>query len=148
MVKENLEVRSRKTIAVAEVIFYSEDLLAFYFFDDITIEVTDVQELVRVSSEMTGGEVDLLTLVVTGERNNISTEAFSYNMYKELKIKQRTIAEAVVISNLPTRIMTNFYYKVARRKFPVKVFESETKATEWLFAMKQAQEEGVQGSLF
>jgi hypothetical protein len=139
MPKEVLEVRSRKTIAVAEVVFYTQDVVGFYFFDDITISVDDIKDLANATRELTGGEISLLTVVVTGERNNISTQAFSYNMYKELGIKQRTIAEGLVINNLPTRIMANFYYKVVRRKFPVKVFETETEALEWLFEMRGAE---------
>ncbi|MCD6067199.1 MAG: hypothetical protein K0S33_2025 [Bacteroidetes bacterium] len=136
MVKVDLEIRVRKTISIGEVIFYNQDLIAFYFNDDITIGVAEVKEMVYVTRELTGGEVDLLNLVVTGERNNISTQAFSYDLFKELNIKQRTVAEAVVIKNLPTRIMANFYYKAIRRSFPVKVFDSEEDAVSWLFSSK------------
>jgi len=68
------------------------------------------------------------------ERNNISTEAFSFDAHKELDIKQVTIAEAVVIKNLATRIMANFYYKVTKRNFPVKVFDTKQEAINWLLS--------------
>ena len=125
-----------KEISVAYLSYLECDLIQVQFFDDITIGIPEVKELANATKELTGGIVPVLSLVITGQRNNISTEAFSYNIYTELNITQRTIAEAVVIQNLPTRIIANFYYKVVPRPFPVKVFESREKAIAWLMASK------------
>lgn len=140
LIIEKLQQRSSKTISVAQVSFVENDMMVFEFFDDITIGVSEIKELAIASHDLSGGEVPLLSLVVTGERNNMSTEAFAYNIFKELNITQRTIAEAVVIQNIATRIMANFYYKVVTRPFPVKVFENREKAITWLF-MKKSEEQ-------
>jgi len=132
--------RSSKTISVAEVSFVENDMMVFEFFDDITVGISEIKELTIASHELSGGVVPILSLVVTGQRNNMSTEAFAYNIFEELNITQRTIAEAVVIQNIATRIMANFYYKVVPRPFPVKVFESKEKAITWLF-MKKSEEQ-------
>ena len=133
-----LKVISTKKISIAMVSFMENDLLKFEFFDDITIGVAEVKELAQASRDLTGGEIPIWSLVITGQRNNISTEAFSYNMYDGKEVTQRTIAEAVVIQNIATRIMANFYYKVVPRPFPVKVFEHKEKAIEWLLIMKNS----------
>lgn len=136
MLKEP-EIMVQKVISIGEVTYYSNQLIVFKFGDDITIDVPEVKELYEATVELTGGEVDLLSLVITGERNNITTQAFSFDMFKEMGIRQRTIAEAVIIRNLATRILANFYYKATKRAFPVKVFDAEREALEWLYTFKQ-----------
>ncbi len=133
-------LQSSKTISVAKVSFVENDMMVFEFFNDITLGVSEIKELAIASHDLSGGAVPILSLVVTGERNNMSTEAFAYNIFKELNITQRTIAEAVVIQNIATRIMANFYYKVVPRPFPVKVFENKEKAITWL-SMKKSEEQ-------
>ena len=138
LIETELRIINRKKISIAEVSYAENDVVVFDFFDDITIGISEIKELAFASNELTGGVVPTLNLVITGQRNNISTEAFAYNVFEELKITQITIAEALVIQNLATRIMANFYYKVVPRKFPVKVFENKEQAIEWLFESKNA----------
>jgi len=139
-VKENSEkiealvVKAQKRISIGTAYFYTNQIMSFEFDDDILMGVVEIRELAETVKELTGGVVPVLSLILMGQRNNISTEAFAYNPHKELGIKQMTIAEAVVIKNLATRIMANFYYKVSKRSFPVKVFDTKQGAINWLLS--------------
>ncbi|MDP2385039.1 MAG: hypothetical protein Q8M29_01590 [Bacteroidota bacterium] len=135
IVKE-LTIVAHKDISVAKISYSEEGIMIVELLDDIIIGIPEIKELAQGSKELSGGEVPLLSLVVTGQRNNISTEAFAFNIFEELQIKQKTIAEALVIKNLPTRIMANFYYKVVPRPYPVKVFQEKELAIEWLLKNK------------
>jgi hypothetical protein len=139
-VKENSEkiealvVKAEKKISIGMARFYTNQIMCFEFDNDILMGLVEISELADTVKELTGGIVPVLSLVVMGERNNISTEAFSFDTHKELGIKQVTVAEAVVIKNLATRIMANFYYKVIKRNFPVKVFDTKQEAIMWLLS--------------
>lgn len=131
---ESLVVKAQKRISIGTAYFYTNQIISVEFDDDIFMGIAEIKELAEVVKELTGGVVPVLSLVVTGQRNNISTEAFAFDAHKELGIKQITIAEAVVIKNLATRIMANFYYKVTKRYFPVKVFDTKEEAVKWLLS--------------
>ncbi|MBK6836681.1 MAG: hypothetical protein IPG89_21460 [Bacteroidetes bacterium] len=132
--EEALVIKAQKRMSIGTAYFYTNQIICFEFDDDIFTGIAEVKELANTAKELTGGVVPVLSLVVTGQRNNISTEAFAFDVHKELGIKQITIAEAVVIKNLATRIMANFYYKVTKREFPVKVFDTKEEAIKWLLS--------------
>ncbi len=133
---KDLTIIAYKDTSLAKMSYSEEGIMMVELFDDIIIGIPEIKEMAHVSKELSGGDVPLLSLVVTGQRNNISTEAFSYNIFEELQIKQKTLAEALVIKNLPTRIMANFYYKVVPRPYLVKVFQEKDQAIEWLLSNK------------
>lgn len=131
---DDLILSGQRTVRVGKVFFYTNQIVCYEFYDDIFIEIEDVKELAQATEELTGGIIPVLNLSITGQRNNISTEAFSFNVHKELNIKQKTLAEAVVIDNLATRIMANFYYKVVKKDHVVKVFDKKKEAINWLLS--------------
>lgn len=130
----------QKGVRVGKVSFYSNQVICYEFNDDVFIEVKDVVELANVTKELTGGIIPVLNLSITGQRNNISTEAFSFNVHNELNIQQKTVAEAIVIDNLATRIMANFYYKVVKKEHIVKVFDKKIDALKWLLSNNVSQQ--------
>lgn len=140
---KDLTIVAHRNTSVAKVSYSEEGIMVIELLDDIMIGIPEIKEMAQASTELSGGVVSLLSLVVTGQRNNISTEAFAYNIYEELQIKQKTVAEALVIKNLPTRIMANFYYKVVPRPYPVKVFQEKELAIEWLLKKKSKTDHGV-----
>ena len=43
-----------------------------------------------------------------------------------------TFALGLVIKELPQRLLANFYFKIKARNYPVKIFKTESEATNWL----------------
>lgn len=105
-------------------------ILYFKFLDEITITVEDVIELSDANLALTGSDM-YFSIVVPGFRNDLTKEAREFDFYKELNRKPTCIAEAIIVTELPTRIVVDFYYKLRRFPYPTKAFASEAKAFEW-----------------
>jgi hypothetical protein len=49
-----------------------------------------------------------------------------------IKDNKYTPAIALVIQELSQRLLANFYFKIKKVNYPVKIFKSEAETTEWL----------------
>ncbi|MBS1635437.1 MAG: hypothetical protein JST26_05900 [Bacteroidetes bacterium] len=123
------EIRSQE-LRIATATLYQGNVIAFRFMDDVVLQVEDVIELSQTNVAMTGDN-PYFTIVVTGQRQDITQEAREYDFYKELGRKPTCVAEAVIVHDLPTRIVVDFYYKLRRFPYPAKVFANEEQALEW-----------------
>lgn len=47
-------------------------------------------------------------------------------------VTKKFIAEAVLLNNLPSRLLFNFFLKFDRPQFPIRAFSDEEAAMEWL----------------
>lgn len=110
-------------------------ILYFQFLDEITLTVEDVIELSDTNLALTGSDM-YFSIVVPGFRNDLTKEAREYDFYKELNRKPTCIAEAIIVKELPTRIVVDFYYKFRAFPYPTKAFASEDKALEWFKMMR------------
>lgn len=127
-------LKSKKEISVGTVSFYTNQIYCIILKNDILIGIREIEEIATATKEITGGVVPFLNLIIAGERTNISTDAFSFDVFKNLNITQPIIAEAVVMQNIATRIVLNFYFKVNKRNYPLKMFENKEKAIAWLLS--------------
>lgn len=107
----------------------SNGMLVYNFNDDVALEKSDVELMIKVHTELANG-IPRLVLVNTGQRMSISSEARAFdNIETRRKI---TRAEALVVNNIATRIGANFYYMIQRPPYPVKSFTSIEKGMNWL----------------
>jgi len=125
-----LNVIRTLNIRTGTVSLLEGQLLYFKFLDEITLTVEDVIELSNANIALTGSDM-YFSIVVPGLRNDLTKEAREFDFYKALNRKPTCIAEAVIVTELPTRIVTDFYYKLRRFPYPTKAFASEAKALEW-----------------
>lgn len=125
-----LDVIKTLTIRTGTVSLLEGSILYFRFLDEITITVEDVIELSEANLALSGTAM-YFSIIVPGLRNDVTKEAREYDFYKELNRKPTCIAEAIVVTELPTRIVVDFYYKFRAFPYPARVFASEAKALEW-----------------
>lgn len=125
-----LKVLKTQEFRVGMATLYQGNIIAFRFMDDVVLQIEDVIELSQVNLALTGDQ-PYYTIVVTGERQDITQEAREYDFYKELGRKPTCVAEAVIVGDLPTRIVVDFYYKLRRFPYPARVFGAEKQALDW-----------------
>lgn len=76
-------------------------------------------------------------LSIAGLYGSITPEARKVSINPSDKY---TLALALVIKELPQRLLANFYFKVKKVDYPVKSFRSEEEATTWLlYQIRQQQ---------
>jgi hypothetical protein len=111
-----------------------EAVLRIEFKQDSYITVPDFEEnLLAYHKEMRTEKVYLLTVANSGVEPSPEVRAlFSSKLRSEFKM-----AEAFVISSFAQRILANFVMKVQPPNHPLKFFNSETEAKEWLYEQRK-----------
>jgi hypothetical protein len=108
-----------------------DETVQITYNDAVKVNVEDMEELLKQLYTFTGGK-RLKRLVVCTKNSSLEMEARHY-LQDENKIKKDTIiAEAVVVTSLAQKMMTNFYLKFIKEIFPSKFFTDTEKAVEWL----------------
>ncbi len=125
-----LKALSTLTTRTGVLTLYEGNILCFYFYDDMLLTVEDVIELSEANVALTGTDM-YFSIVVPGYRNDLTKEAREFDFYEALNRQPTCIAEAVVINDLPTRIVADFYYKLRKFPYPVRVLAGEEEALEW-----------------
>lgn len=117
-------------VRVSKISLRSDGIIQHDFKNEVIVDVDDIEEIVGVLKELTGGKKHPM-LVITGDRNTNTAEARQLSV-KKLKEDSYASAEAIVINSLPTRIAANFFFQIYKPKFPHKNFRSKKKAEAWL----------------
>ncbi len=108
-----------------------DDTVEIVFQDDVLIELEDIKKTYRELHEFTGNR-RLKKLVITGRKTEITKDARLYGHNESVKIKDRVIAEAIVVHLLYQKMIINFYIKFIKDSYPTRFFTDVEKAREWL----------------
>lgn len=100
------------------------------------INLEDVKEVEKAYIELSEGEPIYSIMLTAGRSLKFSDEAQKF-LANEAEITDRMHGSAIVLDNLAIRLLTNFFIKVFKPKFPTKMFKSETAALAWLEMLKE-----------
>jgi hypothetical protein len=101
------------------------------FLRDVPYEITESQ-LIQISdaiSKLSSGRKDAI-LSVAGLYGSMTPEARKISINTD---NEYTLAIALVIQDLSQRLLANFYFRIKKVNYPVKIFKSEEEATSWLY---------------
>ena len=104
----------------------------------------DVKELEKVFIELAEGNPMYCLLDTSGQYNNFTQEAQKY-LSKEARIVKsgQMKANAVIIDNLPYRILAKFFLKFFQPDFEMKIFSQEEEARNWLLKLMEVRKEKI-----
>ncbi len=105
---------------------------------DFEIQLKDVRELETVFVHL-AGENDIYCLMdMSGRFNTVTKEAQNF-LSKEAAIvtEKKLKASAIVIDNLPNRIITKFFIKFFKPSFKTKIFSKIEQAEAWLIELRE-----------
>ncbi len=108
---------------------FSENLLVTEMFDNVEIDIKDINENYDAAVKLTGGE-KYMSLVIAAPFTSITKEAREA-VNKEFMYKN-TIAQAIVVKSLSNRLMGNFLVKFYKPFCPLKLFKNKKDAIVWL----------------
>lgn len=93
----------------------------------------DVKEVEKVFIELSEKGNIYCLMNTSGSYNNFTNEAQQFLPKEASIVKQNKIkGSAVVIDNLPYRLLIRFFTKFFKPKFPMKVFSNQEDGLEWL----------------
>lgn len=75
-------------------------------------------------------------LIVLGLHTRIDVDARKKAAEENRRRKSRIVAEAFVVRSTAIRLAVNMYILFLNKEFPVKVFSSAEKATQWLSSIE------------
>lgn len=115
----------------AEIIHLQDNLYLLKLDDDYEIELEDAIEIDQAFIEITNNQPFCVVVDTRNKYTSVSSDArnFFANDPDILPIRKKI---AIVINNMPTRIIANFFVKFNRPQTPTKVFNDYYKAIDWL----------------
>lgn len=129
-------------IDCAEIELLENGIIQLKYSSDYNVELEDVKEVEQVFIEFSQGGDIFCLMDTSGRLNNYTPEAQKY-LSKEASIvkEEKMRCSAVVIDNLPNRILARFFSSFFKPQFKIQIFSSNEEALKWLAAEKASCEE-------
>ncbi len=99
--------------------------------DKILIDLNGIKAVVDYFEKYTKGE-PFKRLIVTAPATSITKEARFFWHKVSTENKNVVISEAILVHNLPQKMIANFYFNCIKDRYPTKFFTNLEKAKDWL----------------
>jgi hypothetical protein len=108
-------------------------IILIKYRSDYEVDLKDVKEVEKSFIRLSEGG-DIYCIMDTCGRFNVYTKKAQNFLAKEASLVKegRIKCSAVVIDNLPYRLITKFFIKFFKPSFQMKIFSNEKEATSWL----------------
>lgn len=125
MKPHTLKEHSLNAMTVREL---SHNLLEIVYRDNYEVSLEDIRELLDQLNLWTERSAELKIISIAGHFTSITPAARHLLEGTNLGLK----AEAIVVNELPQRIIVRYYTRIAIQDLPVKSFKNRNEALEWL----------------
>jgi len=133
MSNPSYEILGEVELSCASLKKRSDGIIEYTLTEDYILDLDDIKKIASNVHNFCDGKKHGM-LVITTNHNGSTREARAES-FESMKKKDDAIAEAIVISSLPTRIAADFFYKIYKPSHPCKFFKTKEKAEKWLFKM-------------
>tara|TARA_B100000809_G_scaffold160242_1_gene157617 strand:+ start:2277 stop:2657 length:381 start_codon:yes stop_codon:yes gene_type:complete len=114
----------------ANISLDKDRVLLINFKDDADVGIEEAEEIMNSSSIMVGEKQ--FYVLINAKDIFVSVDHKSRKYMAEHGIHKYNIAQAMVVNNMPVRIIANFYLNFYKHTYPMKVFTDIVKARKWL----------------
>jgi hypothetical protein len=128
----------KKSIELPKVFLHliEEGLIVLKFKDDVVIEVEDAKEIDQIIYDQLALKKPFVILVdALDVASSITHEARDF-FSKDKLIMETRKAQALIVNNLQTKLLANFYMKFHKPKNPIKVFKNYDLAYQWIKSIR------------
>lgn len=129
-------------IHCAEIFLHESGVIILQYKPDYDVELKDVKEVEKAFIELSG-DGDIYCLMDTSGRfNNYTNEAQKYLSNEAEIVKRNKLkGSAVIIDNLPNRMLAQFFSRFFKPKFPMKIFSNQSEGLDWLRILKNGMQD-------
>lgn len=115
----------------AEITLYQENIYVLTFEDDYEVELEDAIEIDKAFIKITNNTKFSVIVDARDKFSSITNDArnFFANDPEIIPIREKI---AIVVNNMPTKILANFFMRFNRPQTPTKVFNNLEEAVKWL----------------
>ena len=120
-------------ITCAEIALLDSGIIVLQYKPDYEVELEDVKQVEQAFIELSSNGDIYCLMDTSGRFNNYTNEAQKF-LSKEASIVQnkKIKGSAVVIDNLPNRLLAQFFSKFFKPEFPMKIFSNQDGGKVWL----------------
>jgi len=123
-------------INVATITLVAENVIKVSYKTGVNIEIEDVKEIDIACQELSKNQHFYCLTIAIEIYSNMTNEAQKY-LSHEAAVANRILGSAIVLSNLPIRILARFFIQFHKPKYPTKIFNSEKEAFKWFQKLKK-----------
>lgn len=130
---ENSNLIAERDFEICIGRIYENDIFHVYFFSGAFVDMDFIEKVYEFNRE--NGNNKYLNLFEFEPNVDFATEVREWASAPDGN--KNTIADALVISSLPHKILANFYLKFNKPVKPTKIFNARDKAIAWLLKQKK-----------
>ncbi len=117
----------------AHMSFNNENLIVVKFKDRIDLDLCEITKLVEWTLDAVKNKPFLLLIDARDILSSMDHESRKYFAEHE-EYNKLNIAQAIVVNNMPIRLLATAYYKLYKHQTPIKIFKDIEDAKDWLFS--------------
>tara|TARA_R110001592_G_scaffold95393_2_gene274886 strand:- start:3579 stop:3968 length:390 start_codon:yes stop_codon:yes gene_type:complete len=125
----------KRELYSATITFDSSHVLTVTFKNDVEVDLEEMIKLVDVSLEIVNGTPFYLLVDARNILSTINHDAREY-ITKHKEYGRLNIAQAIIVNNMPIKILANFYMKFYKQPNPVKMFGDILEGRTWLLSQQ------------
>ncbi|MCO6501201.1 MAG: hypothetical protein J5I47_12610 [Vicingus serpentipes] len=129
-----MKLSTKKTIDLPKIVLHlvEEGLVLGKPKNNIVLEIEDIQEIDQlIYDKLVFGNPFVVIIDARDVDSTVSREAREFLSKNELVLPIRK-AQAIVVNNLHTKLLANFYMKFHKPINPIKVFSDYASAYQWI----------------
>ena len=115
----------------AEISLIENHIIRVRFLNNADVTLEQAKEITSTAFELTGNHPFVSLIDARDILGSMSAEARDY-FAKDIPLSQKRIAQAILIDNVPIRLLANFYLKFHKPIVPADTFGDEKEALTWL----------------
>lgn len=120
-------------IPCARICKISDDLIEINYTADYMVELEDVVEVEKIFIELANNNKIYCLMDNAGQFNQFTQEAQRFLATEASIVKENKMrASAVILDNLPNRILARFFLTFHKPAFKMKIFGKRQDAIDWL----------------
>ena len=109
-----------------------ERVLLIKFKDKVDVDIEEAKKIMSLSYDIVGRTP--FYLIVDARDVYSSIDHNSRKLMSEHKVNEFNIAQAIIVNNMPIRLLANFYLKFYKHNNPIKVFTNIDEGREWVLS--------------
>ena len=112
-------------------------VLLVKFKDRVEVEIEEAVKLVDVSLEIVDNQSFYLLVDARDIFSSMDHESRKY-ISDHKRYNELNIAQAIVVNNMPIRLLASAYFRMYKHVNPIKIFTNITDARKWLLKQTKA----------
>lgn len=127
--KYNIAPNEIITTGIGKIFFTDEGILVMEYANNLDFTLDLAQKAISICEEITNGK-KAPVLIMTGDLGSMDNDTRKF--LSSQRLENHRSAAAIVINNLPHRIIANFIIRIRHNYYPSKIFKCRKEGLKWL----------------